>query len=165
MAQKPQYRLKTLLGLREKEKTRTERVLGECMAALKKEEDRLTEMEEELERMVARREAKRREYAEKQMRGDMSAQAMVAGNVYIERMKELEDVQQDAINGQKQVVTQREEEVEAARETLKVATQELKALEKHREKWEKQVKREQQLKEEDELDELAQTIFLSKNRK
>ena len=163
MAKKPQYRLKTLLGLREKLKTEAERVLGERLAALKQEEQRLAEMQEELERMIARREAKQREYAEKQMRGEMRAQAMVSGNAYIERLKEQEAAQQEAIKGQQQVVTQREEDVKDAREKLTVATQELKALEKHREKWEKQVKREQQLKEEEALDELAQTIFLNKD--
>ena len=51
-----------------------------------------------------------------------------------------------------------------ARQGLAEASQELKALEKHKEKWEKEQKRKKQLKEEELLDELAQTIHLGKTR-
>ena len=74
------------------------------------------------------------------------------------------ETQKNAIESQKGVVSQREEEVSEARQSLLEATQDLKALEKHREKWEKKVQREINLKEEDALDELAQTIFLNKDK-
>ena len=51
-------------------------------------------MQAELRRMIASREAKSRDYAEKQMRGEMSAQAMIGAQAYIERMKELEEGQE-----------------------------------------------------------------------
>ena len=49
---------------------------------------------------------------------------------------------------------------------LTIATHEgeFKALEKHKENWTKDVKREIQLKEEDNLDDIAQTIFLRRQR-
>ena len=164
MAKKQQYRLSVLLELREQAKQEAERFLGECLAALKTEEDRLAQMEDELARMVSRRETRMREYAEKQMRGDMSAQAMISANSFIERLKEQEEPQEKAIESQKEVILQREEEVTEARSKLITANQELKALEKHREKWEEKVKRERAIKEEEALDELAQTIFLNKER-
>lgn len=164
MAKKQQYRLRVLLELREQAKQEAERFLGECLAALKTEEDRLTQMEDELARMVSRRETRMREYAEKQMRGDMSAQAMISANSFIERLKEQEEAQEKAIESQKEVIAQREEEVKEARSKLITANQELKALEKHREKWEAKVKRERTIKEEEALDELAQTIYLNKDR-
>jgi len=156
----PPYRLQTLLEMRERTKEQAERFLGECLAALHAEQERLREMEKELERMIAKREAKKREYAEKAMRGEMSAQSAVAANVYIERLKEQELMQQSAIEGQEAVVRQKEEAVEAARADLVKATQELKALEKHKEKWQEQIKKEREAKEADALDEIAQTIFL-----
>ena len=164
MAKKEQYRLQTLLGLREKAKNEAERHLGECLAALQQEKERLADMEQELEQMIAKRQARMRDYSEKQMRGEMSAQAVISANAYIERLKEQEEAQKDAIEGQKDVVAGREEDVRDAREKLTVATQDLKALEKHKEKWEKKIKREKQLKEEEALDELAQTIYLNKGR-
>ena len=122
-------------------------------------------MEQELERMVAAREARKRSYAEKQMRGEMSAQAVIQANDYIKRLLEQEEAQENAIEGQKSVVAQRELSVQQAREDLVTASQELKALEKHREKWQDKVKKERQKKEEENLDELAQTIFLGQSRK
>ena len=164
MAKQPDYRLQTLLGLREKAKDEAERHLGDCLRILQEEQERLADMEAELRRMVASREAKSRDYAEKQMRGEMSAQAMIGAQAYIERMKELEEGQERAIDGQKQVVENKKGDVEQARGLLVEANQELKALEKHKEKWAEKIKKEQQTKEEAELDELAQTMYLGRNK-
>ena len=131
---------------------------------LKEEEERLEEMRAELRRMIASREAKSRDYAEKQMRGEMSAQAMIGAQAYIERMKELEEGQERAIEGQERVVENKKDDVENARALLVEANQELKALEKHKEKWAEKVKKERQAKEEAELDELAQTMYLGRNK-
>ena len=160
MAVKPEYRLATLFKLRERKKEETEQALAKCVKALKVETDRLAEMEAELERMIAKRKAKVREYAEKTMRGEMSAQDAVSANLYIDRLKELEDNQKNAIESQKGVVAQKEEAVRAARAELVKATQDLKALEKHKEKWLEQLKKEDEAKQEEIMDELAQRIFL-----
>lgn len=161
MAVKPEYRLQTLLQLRERKKEDAERYLAQCLNALRAEQDRLREMEEELERMVAKREAKIREYSEKAMRGELDARGVTSANVYVERLKEQEEAQKNAIEGQKAVVAQKEEDVRGARSDLTVAMQELKALEKHREKWEEQLKKEELARQEAAMDEVAQTIFLS----
>ena len=52
MAKQPDYRLQTLLGLREKAKSEAERHLGDCLRILKEEEERLEEMRAELRRMT-----------------------------------------------------------------------------------------------------------------
>lgn len=161
MAVKPEYRLQTLLQLRERKKEAAEQYLARCLEALRTEQDRLREMEEELERMVAKREAKIREYSEKAMRGELDARGVTNANVYVERLKEQEEAQKNAIEGQKAVVAQKEEDVKGARSDLTVAMQELKALEKHREKWEEQLKKEELARQEAAMDEVAQTIFMS----
>lgn len=163
MAVEPEYRLKTLFKLRERKKEEAEHYLAQCLAALREEQQRLREMEEELERMIAKREAKMREYAEKSMRGEMSAQSVVGANVYIERLKEQEESQKTAIEGQRGVLRQRQDDVDGAREDLVLATQEVKALEKHREKWELEVKKERDMREENRMDEIAQAIHRARN--
>ncbi|MBI5508836.1 MAG: hypothetical protein HY903_08795 [Deltaproteobacteria bacterium] len=165
MAVKPEYRLAALLKIRERKKEAAEHYLAECMKKLKAEVDRLKQMEEELERMIARRKAKAREYAEKTMRGEMSAQDAVSANLFIDRLKELEEAQKNAIEGQKAVVAQREEDVKGARSDLVKAEQELKALEKHKEKWLEQVKKEAEAKQEEIQDEVAQRIFMDQEKK
>jgi flagellar export protein FliJ len=159
VAVKPEYRLQTLLKIRERAKEAAEQYLAECLRALRVEQERLREMEEELERMIAKREAKTREYSEKAMRGEMDAAAVTGANVYIERLKELEENQKNAIEGQKSVVAQKEEDVRGARQDLAKATQELKALEKHREKWEKEIKKQEEARQEQFLDEIVQSMF------
>ena len=151
MAKQPEYRLETLLGLREKAKSEAERHLGDCIRILKQEQERLDEMEAELRRMVASREAKSRDYAEKQMRGEMSAQAMIGAQAYIERMKELEEGQERAIDGQKRVVDNKKQDVDQARALLVEANQELKALEKKNKMRRKAVEVKEQRTEEQEL--------------
>jgi len=69
MAAAATYRLTALLHIREKAKDDAQRYLGSCNAELKKEQDRQREMEQELERLIAKRESKKLEYAEKAMRG------------------------------------------------------------------------------------------------
>lgn len=164
MAVKPDYRLQALVTLRERRKEEAERFLGVKLAELAAEQKRQKEMEEELERMIAKREAKMREYAEKSMKGMMAAQEVVGANVYIERLKEQEEAQENAIEGQKQVVAQKHDEVDEARKQVVLATQNLKALEKHKEKWALEVKKEQEAREEAVMDEIAQTIFLGRGK-
>ena len=164
MALPPEYRLQALVTLRERKKEEAERILGVKLAELKQEQQRQKDMEDELERMIAKREAKMREYAEKSMKGMMAAQDVVGANLYIERLKEQEEAQENAIEGQKQVVAQKKDEVEEARKGVVLATQDLKALEKHKEKWMEQVKKEREAREEDVMDEIAQTIFLGRNK-
>jgi flagellar export protein FliJ len=156
----PPYRLQTLLEIRERKKEAAERELSRTMHELKLAQDKQAEMELELERMKAKREERRRDYMQKAMKGEIAAQEAVNINKYIERLKEQELLQIDAIDGQKAVVAQREEDVKVARQALVVATQELKALEKHKEKWIEEVKKEWAAKEEEAMDEIAQTIFL-----
>ena len=156
----PPYRLKTLLEVRERNKEAAEQRLAVCLKALHDEKEKLKVMELELERMIAKREKRLREYLEKAMKGEVSAMEAISQDVYNKRLKELEKVQMEAIEGQKGVIRQRQEDVETARQALVVANQELKALEKHKENWIKQVKKEQAAKEENTLDELAQTIYL-----
>tara|TARA_B100000959_G_C14688297_1_gene503605 strand:+ start:233 stop:724 length:492 start_codon:yes stop_codon:yes gene_type:complete len=159
MAKDNKYRLSALLELRERKKDQAEHYLAECMQILRTEQERQRDMEAELERMEAKREERIREYSEQAMRGEMSAQAAISSNVYIERLKEQEDAQKEAIENQKRVVLQKKEAVEGARKDLVLASQELKAIEKHKEKWQEALKKEREAKEEQEMDEIAQSVF------
>lgn len=165
MSAQPKYRLQTLLELRERKKEEAERHLGACISALEAEKQRLVVLERELERMIARRETKKREYAEKAMRGDLVARAAMDANAYLERLKEHEEAQRDTIASQVGVIEQKKEVVAESRQLLVVAHQELKALEKHREKWQEEARKEREAKEEAALDEVAQTLFFAQNRK
>lgn len=156
----PPYRLATLLEIRERTKDEKERALGEAIGELERQKARKVALEEELAQMRHRREELRRTYMDKAMRGQVAAQEAVRHNAYVEHLKDMEKRQAEAIAAQAEVVAEHERLVELARTALLEATQALKALEKHREKWLEGVKKEIAAKEEAVMDDVAQTIFL-----
>jgi len=160
MAALPPYRLATLLTLRERKKEEAEHKLAETLAALHREQKRLKELRDELVAMEDKRQALRREYMDKAMKGQTGANDAVRHNAFVEHLKDLEKQQKEAIADQEDRVAEHEGYVKAARDELVLATQELKALEKHKEKWLEEVKKEREAKEEMAMDDIAQTIFL-----
>lgn len=159
MAKLPEYPLKTLTEIKERKKKEAEDHWVECKKAREKEEIKLKEMEEELRRMIERRELKRREYADKAMRGEHNGQLAQSAQVFIERLKDEEALQRDRIENQKTTVEEKKTVEKEAMDAMIQATQDVKALEKHKEKWAEGIKRELQIKEEEALDDLAQSIF------
>ncbi|RYF07287.1 MAG: hypothetical protein EOO40_08500, partial [Deltaproteobacteria bacterium] len=103
----PPYRLQSLLEVRERKKEAAERQLGSCIGLLRQQEQKLRDMEQELVRMVQRRETRRREFMDKAMKGRVAALDAINNNKYIERLKQQEATQQEAITGQKAVVALR----------------------------------------------------------
>lgn len=159
MAALPDYPLKTLKEIKERKKEDAEKSWSEAKKAREKEEQKLKNLQEELRRMVEKRELKRREYADKQMRGEHNGQLAASANVYIERLKEDEALQKEKIENQKMTIEEKKGLEKEAMDLMVQATQDVKALEKHKEKWLEGIKRELQIKEEETLDDLAQSIF------
>ena len=156
---KDKFKLETYLKLKEREKTDAELGLGRAIEALKAEESQLQNLNNELLRMEQERIAKRQEYAEKQMAGAMNAQSMMAAQTWMKKLEEREDIQKRSIENQQKEVTRHETLVEIARETLAKSAAEVKAIEKSKEKWEEQRKREAQSKAEAAMDEITQALF------
>jgi len=165
MAKLPPYRLQTLLEMRERAEEEAKNVFARAMAQLNEEKRIQKEMEDELQRMIEDRKRRRQEYADKLASGEMKITDQASAYRFIDRMKEMEQEQQGRIDGQRENVREAEKLVKRAQDALIVATQELKALLKHREKWAEEVKKEMALKEENLLDEIGQTIFSQNSRK
>ena len=164
MAKLDKYGLQTLLDIRKREKDAADSRFAQAQKVLAGEKRRKEEMEKELEKMILRREEKRREYSEKQMRGEMSTQAVIAANLFIDRLKEEELAQQEVIQRQERVIQEKERLVDRARQEAVVAHRDLKALDRHKEKWEKEKKRELQAKEEEAMDDLVQSMYNLRQR-
>ena len=141
-------------------KQEAQRALAAHMQALKQEQERLASYRRELERMIVEREAKKRAYAETAMRGEMMARGAVSANMYLKRLQEHEELQRHTIEDQTGVVAQHDAQVETAREDLILKNRDLEALEKHKEKWDEQIKRKIATKEAETADEVAQTAYL-----
>lgn len=158
------YRLQTLLEIRERAEEEAKENFARAQHILKQERDYLAQLQQELEDMIEERHRRRREYADKLASGEMKIHEQSSANRYIARMKEMELEQQTKIDGQKEQVREAEKYVQQMQYALVQATQDLKALQKHKEKWEEEKKRERQMREEEMLDEIAQTIHLQKSR-
>jgi flagellar export protein FliJ len=161
----PEYRLKTLLEMRERAEEAAKEAFARAVMVLRKEEQVLKDLEDELERMIEDRMRRRAEYSQKLTTGEMKVTDQSAAYRFIERLKEKESEQRGRIDGQREHVREAEKLVKKAQDALIQATQDLKALQKHKEKWQAEVKRERAVREEDQLDEIAQTIhtFQGKN--
>ncbi len=155
----PPYRLQSLLGIRERAEEAAKEVFANAMNLLARERQTQKDMEDELQRMIADRKRRREEYSQKLASGEMKVTDQSAAYRFIERLKEKEAEQSARIDAQKEQVREAEKALKRAQDALIVATQDLKALQKHKEKWEEEVKKDRMMREEDMMDEIGQTIF------
>lgn len=158
----PQYRLQTLYEIKERKEKEAKDAFAAAQAALRQQEKLLEDMKAELERMIQDRHRRREEYSQKLASGEMKITDQSAAYRFIERLKEKEKEQELKIEGQKEQVRSAEKDVKRAQDAFIVATQDLKALQKHKEKWLADWKKEMAMKEEDVMDEVGQVIFNAK---
>lgn len=161
----PKYRLQALLQIRERAEQEAKEEFARAAAHLRQEEARLQHEKDELERMIEDRKRRRAEYANKLATGEMKITEQSAAYRYIDRLKELEAEQRGKIDAHKEMVHEAEKAMKRAQDELVIATQELKALTKHKESWETKLKKERELKEENALDEIGQTIYQQRLRR
>jgi hypothetical protein len=162
MAKKPDYRLQVLFEMREKAVKEAEEFYAEKQKALAAEKKKHDDMKQQLRDMVAAREQKKVEYTEEMREGKLNIAQIQANDRHIEKMKQQEQAFQVDIQRQQERVNEAQGEVDDAMEALLEANTEFKALEKHKEKWAKKVKRERMLKEEDAAEDIAQAQYFAR---
>lgn len=153
------YRLQALLEIRERAEEEAKNAFADATRALREEEQALKDLGTELEEMIADRLRRREDYAQKLASGEMKVTDQAAAYRYVDRMKEKEQEQRGRIDGQLENVRDAEKHLKLAQDALIEATQDLKALLKHKEKWADEIKKKRKIREEDNLDEIAQVIF------
>ena len=159
------YRLQTLLEMRQRAKEDAERRFSEAMQALAKEQKELKRLEEDLERRKQERKEKVQAYlAEIMSKGVVGINAFNSMNLYEERLKDEEAQVALDIERQKEAVKAAERFVEEKRLEMAEAAKELKAIEKHKENWAKEVKRERDMREEMAQEEIGNALHLARTR-
>lgn len=162
MARTPAYRLQVVFEMREKKKKDAEEIYAEKKKIVIVEQKKLDEMREKLKEMVQLRQDKRAEYAERTRRGEYTIQQIQGNDRHIERLKQNEAAFQVEIDRQGERVAEAERVAQEAMQDVIRATQDFKALEKHKEKWLQQIKREQMIKEEMAAEDIAQAQYFQK---
>lgn len=162
----PPYRLQTLIEMRERAKKEAEQAFSDAVKALEKQRAELTRMEQELVTRKAERKQKVMAYLQQIMaKGNAGVSGFNQMNRYEERLKDEEAQLALEIERQKEVVRNAEKRVEQCRYVMAEAAKELKAIEKHKEKWAKQLKEERDKREEMSQEEIGNTLFLMRQRK
>jgi hypothetical protein len=162
MAKTPAYRLQVLFEMRERAKTEAEEFYAEKKRIVIAEQKKHDEMKEKLKQMVQLRQDKKTEYAERTRRGEYTVQQIQQNDRHIDKLKQQEAAYQVEIDRQGERVREAERSAAEAMEALVRATQDYKALEKHKDKWIKQVRKEQLLKEELAAEDIAQAQYFQK---
>ncbi len=162
MAKTPAYRLQVLFEMREKKKKEAEEVYAEKKKKVVEEQKKLDEMKNTLKEMVQHRHDKKREYAERTRAGEYTVSQITANDRHVERLKQKEQAYQVEIDRQAERLKEAERVAQEAMDALVKATQDHKALEKHKDKWLKAVKREAAMKEELAVEDIAQAQYFQK---
>ncbi|WP_434299562.1 flagellar assembly protein FliH [Corallococcus exiguus] len=161
----PPYRLQVLLDMREKAKEEAEQAFSDAVKALAKEEQEQNRLEAELERRRKERKAKVQEYFQQIMAKGAGINGMNMMGRFEQRLKDDEAQVALQIEHQKEVVRTAGRLVEQRRMLMAEAAKELKAIEKNKEKFVKQVKKEREDREELGQEEIGSALFLARQRK
>ncbi len=160
-----QYRLQVLIDLRERAKVEKEEALAQTKKMLQMEQQKLEDLRKQLQDMCESRDQKHQEFMEKTQSGEIGINGYLQAERYLKRVDEqIVEFEETEIKEQEKRIVFAEQEVEWAFEEMLAAMQEFKALEKHRENWAAEVKKERKKKEADNQEEIATTIFLFKDK-
>ena len=160
----PQYRLQTLLEMRERTEEEAKQAFSEAMKALAKEKDALVKLENDLEQRKAARKQKVQEFMAEVMKKGVGAGGIGTMNRFEDRLKDEEKQVALDIERQKEAVRQAEALVEVRRAEMADAAKEKKAIEKHKDNWKAEVKKERQAREELNQEEIGNTLHLQRTR-
>ncbi|MFZ5469609.1 MAG: flagellar assembly protein FliH [Myxococcota bacterium] len=161
----PPYRLQTLLEMRERAEEEAKQAFSEAMQALAKERAELSRLQAELEKKKQERKAKVKAYVEEVMSKGGGAGGLSMMNRYEERLKDEETQLALEIERQAEAVKRAEDLVEERRAQMAEAAKEKKAIEKHKENWNKKVRAEREMREELNQEEIGNALYLARQRK
>lgn len=160
----PQYRLQTVLEMRENAEEEAKQAFSAAVQAVEKEKKKLAALEADLAQRKAARKQKVQEYLAEVMKKGANPAGMTQMNRFEQRLKDEEAQVALDIDGQKEAVRQAEKLVEVRRQEMATAAMEKKAIEKHKDTWKKQVRAERMAKEEMNQEEIGNTLHLQRMR-
>ena len=161
----PAYRLQTLLEIRERAEEEAKQAFSEATRQLLKAKTEQEKMEAELEQRKLRRREKVQAYVSEIMAKGVGISSMSMMGRFEQRLKDEEAELALDIERQKEVVKVAEKKVEQRRVEMAECAKELKAIEKHKEKWGKLLKKERDDREELDGEEIGSALFLARARK
>ncbi len=161
----PPYRLQVLLDIRTKAEEAAKDAFAEALKAADKEKKQLASMNQQLERMKVERKARVQAFLQEMTAKGGGITAFQQMGRFEQRLKDEEAQFMLDIERQKEVVIQADALVEQRRAEMAEAAKEKKAIEKNKENWAKEVKKERQTKEEANQEEIGAVLHLARTRR
>lgn len=160
----PPYRLQPVLDKRAKIKEEAEKALGAAQKALEAEQQKEAECVEAIEKIKRTKETARAEMNKKMLAGELGVSGIQQHKNYLKSLDFEIKQAEERLEQQKARVKRAEAVVQEKRDALVEATKEYQAIEKHKEKWIEQVKKEIEEKEANEQEEIGNVLYLQRRK-
>ena len=160
----PPYRLQALLDIRIKAEDEAKEAFSQAVRALDAEKKKHETMVADLNKRKVERKAKVQQFMAEMTAKGGGIGAFQQMSRFEQRLKDEEAQLAMEIERQKEAVTEAEKLVEVRRQEMAEAATEKKAIEKHRETWAAEVRKERMAKEEMNQEEIGNTLHLVRVR-
>ena len=162
---KPKYRLQIVLDKRQKAKEDAEKALVEAQKALEAEKQKELQCIQFVEDAKQKKEDAKAELNNKMLEGKLSIEKIRMGKDHLKSLDfEIKKAQQK-LEEQRQMVAQAEAFLQQRRAELVEKTKDFQAIEKHKEKWAENLKKEMENAEQNEQEEIGNVLFLARKIK
>ncbi len=158
------YPLKQVLEVKIRRVENAEKVVVEKKKALEAEEKKLKEREAERDKTKAHYEAKLTQLRDELDQGTTTDKIMQM-KVYLKVAKERVKVEEKKVKDQQDQVEKASKDLQMAQLELRLKRQEVDKLETHKKDWLKEMRKEEEIVEGREQDEIGTIIFSSRHRK
>lgn len=160
----PVYPLRQVIEVKQRRVDDAEKVVKDKQAALEKEQQILKQKEAERDKAKQHHDTKL-----KQMRDEMdkatSSPKILQMRAYLKVVKERVASEEKKVKDQIKQVETAQKNLDAAKEDLRIKRQEVDKLISHRKDWTKEMRKEQEIIEGREQDEIGSTLFTTFQRK
>ncbi|MBA3816169.1 MAG: YscO family type III secretion system apparatus protein [Parachlamydiaceae bacterium] len=152
------YPLEQVIEVKQRRVDEAEKVVKEKQAALEKEQETLKKKEADRDKAKQHSDDKLKQMREEMDKGTTSPKILQM-RAYLKVTKERVAIEEKKVKDQKVQVETAQKNLEAAKEQLKIKRQEVDKLLTHRKDWMKEMKKEQEIIEGREQDEIGSTLF------
>lgn len=160
----PPYRLQVLLDIRTRAEDEAKEAFSAAVKAAEKEKQQLVALQKDLEKRKAERKGKVQAFLQEVTAKGGGIGGFQQMSRFEQRLKDEEAQVALEIERQKEVVVQADKLVEQRRMEMAEAAKEKKAIEKHRDNWKAEVRKERMAKEEMNQEEIGNTLHLQRVR-
>ena len=154
------YPLAQVIEVKKRRVDDAEKVVKEKQIALEKENEKLTQRKAERDKVVQHHQDKLNQMR-KEMDGGTTSPVIQQMKAYLKVVKERVKVEEKKVKDQQAQVEIAEKNLQIAKQELKIKRQEVDKLETHRKDWEKEARKEQEIVEGREQDELGSISFMT----